>query len=74
MAENNNKTYQVIITILVALLMFSMGFGASQLTMASDVVRNTTRLDNIEKSVEKLVISLDKLIEKLPSPKESTND
>lgn len=69
MAENG-KTYQVIITVLVALLMFSMGFGVSQLTIASDVVRNTTRLDVIEKNVDKLVISLDKLIDKLPNQKE----
>ena len=53
----------ILISILVGLLMFSLGFGASQLTMAGDVRENTTNIRNIDSKFEKIIGLMEKQIE-----------
>ena len=53
----------VLISILVGLLMFSLGFGASQITMAGDVRENTTNIRNIDSKFEKIIGLMEKQIE-----------
>ena len=43
--------------------MFSLGFGASQLTMAGDVRENTTNIRNIDSKFEKIIGLMEKQIE-----------
>jgi len=52
----------IIITILLGLLMFSLGFGVSQTTVVADVREHTTRIESNEKDIDRLLGMMSELI------------
>lgn len=60
MANGNGKEW--IIRVLLALTCLSIGFGISQLAMAGQVRENTTKIDTIESTLERMERKLDKAL------------
>lgn len=57
--SDSGKVYRTIITVLVALLCFSLGYGASMTQIRDTVVRNTQRIDTLEKNMTDINTKLD---------------
>ena len=60
MANGNGKEW--IIRVLLVLLSLSIGFGVSQLAVAGQVVENTTKINSIESTLERMERKLDKAL------------
>ena len=81
--RNSNSSLYIVITVIVGLMMFSLGFGSSQLAVSKDVTRNNARLESLEKTtielkeadrelksdLRELMANMQELIKKLPEPK-----
>ena len=59
MAKNGKEW---IIRVLLALTCLSIGFGISQLAMAGQVRENTTKIEGIEKCLERIEGKLDRAL------------
>jgi hypothetical protein len=57
-----DKTHRWVITTLVALLCFSLGYGASTTQLRDTVVRNTARIDKLEQVMDTINQKLDTIL------------
>ncbi len=60
MGNGNSKEW--IIRVLLVLMSLSIGFGVSQLAVAGQVRENTTKIDSIESTLERMERKLDKAL------------
>lgn len=56
---DSSKTYRWVITTLVALLCFSLGYSASMTQIRDTVIRNTVRIETLEKNMTDINTKLD---------------
>ena len=65
MIENSrSKTYQWVITTLIALLCFSIGWSLQSERLRAQVITNTVKIQTIDFQLININIKLDKLLER----------
>ena len=61
MAEKNGSK-EWTIRVLLTLMALSIGFGVSQIALAGQVRENTTKIENIESTLVRIELKLDKAL------------
>ena len=61
--KTKETTNAIIISILVGVMMFSLGFGFSQMTFAGDLRETMARVDNAEKKFDRILSLLERIVE-----------
>ena len=62
LSDNSSRIYRWVITTLVGLLCFSIGYAASTAQLRDNVTRNTVRIETVERGIEDINRKLDILV------------